>query len=96
MEEEINENLVDNNHEKFSKDNSNKIKSNENILKNSDSSTGELISKINQEANALNGEINTSNLKVFEKYHNLTIKELKILLSQKNENILNLNDEKTK
>ena len=96
MEEEINENLDDNNHEKLSKDNSNKIKSNENILKNSDSSTGELISKINQEANALNGEINTSNLKVFEKYHNLTIKELKILLSQKNENILNLNDEKTK
>ena len=96
MEEEINENLDDNNHEKLSKDNSNKIKSNENILKNSDSSTGELISKINQEANALNGEINTSNLKVFEKYHNLTIKELKILLSQKNENILNLNDEKIK
>ena len=96
MEEEINENLDDNNHEKLSKDNSNKIKSKENILKNSDSSTGELISKINQEANALNGEINTSNLKVFEKYHNLTIKELKILLSQKNENILNLNDEKTK
>ena len=96
MEEEINENLDDNNHEKLSKDNTNKIKSNENILKNSDSSTGELISKINQEANALNGEINTSNLKVFEKYHNLTIKELKILLSQKNENILNLNDEKTK
>ena len=96
MEEEINENLDDNSHEKLSKDNSKKIKSNENILKNSDSSTGELISKINQEANALNGEINTSNLKVFEKYHNLTIKELKILLSQKNENILNLNDEKTK
>ena len=96
MEEEINENLDDNSHEKLSKDNSKKIKSNENILKNSDSSTGELMSKINQEANALNGEINTSNLKVFEKYHNLTIKELKILLSQKNENILNLNDEKTK
>ena len=34
MEEEINENLDDNNHEKLSKDNSNKIKSNENILKN--------------------------------------------------------------
>ena len=95
-EEEINENLDDNSPEKISKENQKKITSNENILKNSDSSTGDLIAKINQEANALNGEINSSNLKVFEKYHNLSIKELKILLSQKNENILSLNEQKAK
>jgi len=65
-----------------------------NTLKNSDSSAGDIISKINKEANALENEINSSNLKVFEKYHNLSLKELQILLAQKNDNILNLNDKK--
>ena len=65
-----------------------------NTLKNSDSSAGDIISKINKEANALDNEINSSNLKVFEKYHNLSLKELQILLAQKNDNILNLNDKK--
>ena len=65
-----------------------------NTLKNSDSSAGDIISKINKEANALDNEINSSNLKVFEKYHNLSLKELQILLAQKNDNILNLNEKK--
>jgi len=67
-----------------------------NILKNSDSSAGDIITKINKEANDLDNEINSENLKVFEKYHNLSIKELQILLMQKNDNILNLNDQKEK
>ena len=67
-----------------------------NTLKNSDSSSGDIISKINNEANNLNTEINSSNLKVFEKYHDLTIKELEILLAQKNDNILTLNEQKEK
>ena len=65
-----------------------------NILKSSDSSTGDIITKINREADDLDNEINSSNLKVFEKYHNLSVKELQILLMQKNDNILNLNDQK--
>ena len=41
-------------------------------------------------------KINSKNMKVFEKYHNLSIKELKILLSQKNEDLIKLNEEKEK
>ena len=67
-----------------------------NTLKNSDSSAGDIITKINKEANDLDNEINSENLKVFEKYHNLSVKELHILLMQKNDNILNLNDQKEK
>ena len=39
---------------------------------------------------------NNSNMKVFEKYHNLSIKELHILLSQKNDDLIKLNEEKEK
>ena len=93
---EINENSYTNNSEKINMIKSNNTKSSDNNLKNSDSSAGDLISKINKEANTLDQEINSSNLKVFEKYHNLSIKELQILLAQKNDNILNLNDQKEK
>lgn len=72
-----------------------KSKKNDKDLK-SDSSTGDIISKINKEAKEINGEINSDNLKVFEKYHDLTIKELEILLSQKNDNLLSLNEQKEK
>ena len=92
----INENSNTNNSEKINMIKSNNTKSSDNNLKNSDSSAGDLISKINKEANTLDQEINSSNLKVFEKYHNLSIKELQILLAQKNDNILNLNDQKEK
>ena len=95
-EEEINENIDTNSPEKINTNESKNIKTGDNLLKNSNSSSGELISKINKEANALNPEINSSNLKVFEKYHDLTIKELEILLSQKNDNILSLNSQKEK
>ena len=95
-EEEIDENIDTNSPQKIDNNESKKIESNNNILKNSDSSSGDIISKINQEAKELNTEINSSNLKVFEKYHNLSIKELEILLSQKNDNILNLNTQKEK
>ena len=95
-EEEINENIDTNIPEKINTNESKNIKTGDNLLKNSNSSSGELISKINKEANALNPEINSSNLKVFEKYHDLTIKELEILLSQKNDNILSLNSQKEK
>ena len=93
---EINENSYTNNSEKINMIKSNNTKSSDNNLKNSDSSAGDLISNINKEANTLDQEINSSNLKVFEKYHNLSIKELQILLAQKNDNILNLNDQKEK
>ena len=93
---EINENSYTNNSEKINMIKSNNTKSSDNNLKNSDSSAGDLISKINKEANTLDQEINSSNLKVFEKYHNLSLKELQILLAQKNDNILNLNDQKEK
>ena len=73
-----------------------KSKQNDKDLKKSDSSTGDIISKINKEAKEINGEINSDNLKVFEKYHDLTIKELEILLSQKNDNLLSLNEQKEK
>ena len=95
-EEEINENIVTNSPEKIDERETKKIGQNNNNLKNSDSSAEDLITKINDEANALNSEINSSNLKVFEKYHNLSIKELEILLMQKNDNILNLNAQKEK
>ena len=95
-EEEINENIDTNSPEKIINNKSNNIKSRDNLFKNSNSSSGELISKINEEANALNNEINSSNLKVFEKYHDLSIKELEILLAQKNDNILSLNSQKEK
>ena len=93
---EINENSNTKHSEKINMIKSNNTKSSDNNLKNSDSSAGDLISKINKEANTLDQEINSSNLKVFEKYHNLSIKELQILLAQKNDNILNLNDQKEK
>ena len=40
--------------------------------------------------------VNSKNLKAFEKYHNLSIKELHILLSQKNDDLIKLNEEKEK
>ena len=97
-EEELNEISETNNQLKESKTKKdNKLNSVEkNTLKNSDSSAGDIITKINKEANDLDNEINSANLKVFEKYHNLSIKELQILLMQKNDNILNLNDQKEK
>ena len=95
-EEEINENINTNSPEKILNNKSNNIKSRDNLFKNPNSFSGELISKINEEANALNNEINSSNLKVFEKYHDLSIKELEILLAQKNDNILSLNSQKEK
>ena len=97
-DEELNEISETNNQFKESKTKKdNKLNSVEkNTLKNSDSSAGDIITKINKEANDLDNEINSANLKVFEKYHNLSIKELQILLMQKNDNILNLNDQKEK
>ena len=99
-DEENNEISEINNQEKSSKikEKEDKIlnSSEKNTLKNSDSWGGDIITKINKEANDLENEINSSNLKVFEKYHNLSIKELKILLMQKNDNILNLNEQKEK
>ena len=97
-DEELNEISETNNQLKESKTKKdNKLNSVEkNTLKNSDSSAGDIITKINKEANDLDNEINSANLKVFEKYHNLSIKELQILLMQKNDNILNLNDQKEK
>ena len=97
-DEELNEISETNNQLKESKTKKdNKLNSVEkNTLKNSDSSAGDIITKINKEANELDNEINSANLKVFEKYHNLSIKELQILLMQKNDNILNLNDQKEK
>ena len=97
-DEELNEISETNNQLKESKTKKdNKLNSVEkNTLKNSDSSAGDIITKINKEANDLDNEINSADLKVFEKYHNLSIKELQILLMQKNDNILNLNDQKEK
>jgi hypothetical protein len=54
------------------------------------------MSKINQNAKNVKTKVNNKNLKVFEKYHNLSIKELHILLSQKNDELIKLNEEKEK
>ena len=56
----------------------------------------DIISKINNEAKKIKTKINYKNMKVFEKYHNLSIRELRILLAQKKEDILKLNKQKEK
>ena len=56
----------------------------------------DIISKINNEAKKIKTKINYKNMKVFEKYHNLSIRELRILLAQKKEHILKLNKQKEK
>ena len=58
--------------------------------------SSDIMSKINKEAKNLNSNLNTNNLKVFEKYHNLSKKELKVLISQKNQDLIRLNKDKEK
>ena len=57
-----------------------------------DTEANDTISKNNKKSK----KINSRNMKVFEKYHNLSIKELHILLSQKNDDLIKLNEEKEK
>ena len=57
-----------------------------------DTEANDTISKKNKKSK----KINSRNMKVFEKYHNLSIKELHILLSQKNDDLIKLNEEKEK
>ena len=78
-----------NDKEKFSKSGKEKI----NTIESSDI---DIIAKVNEEAKKINPEINAETINVFQKYHNLSLKELKLLLLQKNEDLIRLNDEKEK
>ena len=73
--------------------NNKKIDSSNNLV---ESISNNKMSKINQNAKNVKTKVNNKNLKVFEKYHNLSIKELHILLSQKNDDLIKLNEEKEK
>ena len=88
-EEEINNNDENKNI------NENPIKNN--INKNNVIKDSEQNEKKEKEPKKLNKiKIKSDNLKVFEKYHNLSIKELHILLLQKNDDLIKLNEEKEK
>ena len=50
--------------------------------------------KINEEADNLESIIDKNDLKIFSKYEDLNVEELKKLLEDKNENILKLNKQK--
>jgi hypothetical protein len=89
IEEEM---CQDNENEKQMKNNK-KIDSSKSLP---ESTLNNKMSKINQNAKNVKTKVNNKNLKVFEKYHNLSIKELHILLSQKNDDLIKLNEEKEK
>ena len=72
----------------------NKITDSSNLAE--ESEPNDIISKVKKESKKVKSKVNVNNLKVFEKYHNLSIKELHILLSQKNDDLIRLNEEKEK
>lgn len=93
-EEEISqsdENQTQNNNNKESK--SIKYTDSSNVLEISETKDKNL-KKTKKNGNKIKN--NSNNMKVFEKYHNLSIKELHILLSQKNDDLIRLNEEKEK
>ena len=65
-----------------------------NIEENDLSSSGELMNKINEEAENLNPELDNQNLKIFSKYEDLNLEDLQKLLKEKTENIFKLNEQK--
>ena len=58
------------------------------------SESGDIMKKINEEADNLESIIDKNDLKIFSKYEDLNVEELKKLLDEKNENILKLNKQK--
>ena len=90
-----NEDLIKNNN-KENKNNKNVKISDSSNINEEDSEANDIMPKINKETKKIKSNINSKNMKVFEKYHNLSIKELHILLSQKNDDLIKLNEEKEK
>ncbi len=97
-EEEISQNDENENQIKNINKNRNKRYNNNKMIDSSNSlgDSNDIMSKINQKAKKVKTKVNSKNLNVFEKYHNLSIKELHILLSQKNDDLIKLNEEKEK
>ena len=57
-------------------------------------SGGDIMKKINEEADNLESIIDKNNLKIFSKYEDLNEKQLKKLIEERNENILKINNQK--
>ena len=74
--------------------NNNKIEDSSNG--NEESEQKDVIEEINKEEKKVKNTINSNNIKVFEKYQNLSIKELHKLLTEKNNDLIKLNEEKEK
>ena len=91
---ETKKNLENNELKKNKNSKNNKITDSSNLAE--ESEPNDIISKVKKEAKNMKSKVNVNNLKVFEKYHNLSIKELHILLSQKNDDLIRLNEEKEK
>ena len=58
------------------------------------SESGDIMKKINEAADNLESIIDKNDLKIFSKYEDLNIDQLKKLLDEKNQNILKLNNQK--
>ena len=57
-------------------------------------SGGDIMKKINEEADNLESLIDKNKLKIFSKYEDLNEKQLKKLIEERNENILKINNQK--
>ena len=73
-----------------------RIKANESSNAMEESDQNDVMEKVNKEGKKLKKVINSNNIKVFEKYQNLSIKELHKLLTEKNNDLIKLNEEKEK
>ena len=91
-EEEISQNDDNSNNNNIKK----KIKTIESSNAMEDSDQNDIMEKVNKEGKKLKKGINSNNIKVFEKYQNLSIKELHKLLTEKNNDLIKLNEEKEK
>ena len=58
--------------------------------------SNDIMEKVDGEAKKIKSTVNSENIKVFEKYHDLSVKELQKLLAQKNGDLIRLNTEKEK
>ena len=57
-------------------------------------SSGDIMKKINEEANKLNTIVNKNDLKIFSKYEDLNEEQLKSLINEKNDTLIKLNSKK--
>ena len=57
-------------------------------------SSGDIMKKINEEANKLNTIVDKNDLKIFSKYEDLNEEQLKSLINEKNDTLIKLNSKK--